>query len=306
MSRQIPVTFSRESDRKAWCHDYNPTYFNVKAIKRKYISKVLQPDFLKEEKESGRGKIKGRWLKKENRLKAAVRSSRSDDVHDSDLNGKGEDLIEDLNDNEKALESLKKALKGFECDPTALALQRVLKEGKKGAIERYESQTMQTHIDYVADSLDVTTASLGWALSIVMTFQGLLYFTLIWMACRQYLIGTDDDENEGYYTIFFFLNAVGEFFSIIGVAYPAVVTNGIVDTFILTITERFCESSNPERASRDLQWLLGKKLGWKIGSLRPTMGMVMQTMRYQVVIVSGLVAALVTNEIGLNDDDGCR
>ena len=105
VSRQIPVTFYRESDRKAWCHDYNPTYFNVKAIKRKYISKVLQPDFLKEEKESGRGKIKGRWLKKENRLKAAVRSSRSDDVHDSDLNGKGEDLIEDLNDNEKALES---------------------------------------------------------------------------------------------------------------------------------------------------------------------------------------------------------
>ena len=41
----------------------------------------------------------------------------------------------------------------------------------------------------------------------------ILYFTFILVTCRYHLIGTDDDEDEGYYAAFYFLSAIGELFA---------------------------------------------------------------------------------------------
>ena len=84
-------------------------------------------------------------------------------------------------------------------------------------------------------------------------------------------------------------------------------TNDAVDKFILTITARFCENSYSELAEetyRDLQWLKSRDIGWRIGGYRPSYASIMTLLRYQVVILGGLLGTLISSLIGnINETD---
>jgi hypothetical protein len=282
-------------------------------IVRCHFSEILDEDFEKR-----------CWLRNEKTLESDELKTTSE--HEPDSNDKLlTDKPTDLNENEKAMENLIRGLerisesiksldKSFEIsDEVQLhALENfrdllrensqskrahhkhVLWKELKKHRERDEVAKLKKHINYVADYLETTTAYFGGFLYAVMCIQALFYLTLIWMAIRAYTT-ISNLRLRNFDTTMFFAFAFCEVASVIGLIFPAVMTNEVVDRFVLTITARFCESINPERASRDLEWLRSRNLGWRIGGFRPSYQLLMYIVYYQVALVSGLLGILVTN-----------